>query len=87
MFQSNMKLTNFMPPPDPDSGAIQNYLSTKTYVVGTQKNHLIEMVLLSTQNTCFKEWIRKYSQFYELKVCLYLDLCDYILALISSYEI
>ena len=29
-----------------------SYLSTKTYVVGTQKNRLNEMVLLSTQNTC-----------------------------------
>ena len=31
------------------------YLTTKTYVVGTQKNHLIEIiqtVLLSTQNAC-----------------------------------
>ena len=28
------------------------YFSTKTYVVGTQKNHLNETVLLSTQNTC-----------------------------------
>ena len=27
-----------------------SYFSTKTYVVGTQKNRLIEMVLLSTQN-------------------------------------
>ena len=27
-----------------------SYFSTKTYVVGTQKNHLDEMVLLSTQN-------------------------------------
>ena len=27
-----------------------SYFSTKTYVVGTQKNHLNEMVLLSTQN-------------------------------------
>ena len=26
------------------------YFSTKTYVVGTQKNHLNETVLLSTQN-------------------------------------
>ena len=26
------------------------YFSTKTYVVGTQKNHLNEMILLSTQN-------------------------------------
>ena len=29
-----------------------SYFSTKTYVVGTQKNHLNETVLLSTQNTC-----------------------------------
>ena len=28
------------------------YFSTKTYVVGAQKNHLNEMVLLSTQSTC-----------------------------------
>ena len=27
-----------------------SYLSTKTYVVDTQKNHLNEVVLLSTQN-------------------------------------
>ena len=27
-----------------------SYFSTKTYVVGTQKNRLVEMVLLSTQN-------------------------------------
>ena len=27
-----------------------SYFSTKTYVVGTQKNHLNEGVLLSTQN-------------------------------------
>ena len=29
---------------------IFSYFSTKTYVVGTQKNLLNEMVLLSTQN-------------------------------------
>ena len=28
------------------------YFSTKIYVVGTQKNHLNEMVLLSTQKQC-----------------------------------
>ena len=28
------------------------YVSTKTNVVGTQKNRLNEMVLLSTQNIC-----------------------------------
>ena len=31
---------------------INNNFSSITYVVGTQKNHLIEMVLLSTQNIC-----------------------------------
>ena len=29
-----------------------SYFSTKTYVVGTQKNRLNETVLLSTQNMC-----------------------------------
>ena len=29
-----------------------SHFSTKTYVVGTQKNRLNETVLLSTQNTC-----------------------------------
>ena len=29
-----------------------SYFSTKTYVVGTQKNRLIKTVLLSTQNIC-----------------------------------
>ena len=29
-----------------------SYLSTKTYVVGTQKLSLDEMVLFSTQNKC-----------------------------------
>ena len=39
----------------PDKNAYWNffsYFSTKTYVVGTQKNHLNETVLLSTQNIC-----------------------------------
>ena len=29
-----------------------SYILSKTYIVGTQKNRLNEMVLLSTQNTC-----------------------------------
>ena len=29
-----------------------SYFSTKTYVVGTQKNRLNEAVLLGTQNKC-----------------------------------
>ena len=36
-----------------------SYFSTKTYVVGTQKNRLNEMVLLSTQNICLDDWVRK----------------------------
>ena len=35
------------------------YFSTKTYVVGTQKNRLNETVLLSTQNICLNWWVRK----------------------------
>ena len=31
---------------------ILSYFSTKTYVVGTQKNRLNETVLLSTENIC-----------------------------------
>ena len=35
-------------------GVIKNYyfFFTKTYAVGKQKNHLNEMVLLDTPNTC-----------------------------------
>ena len=40
-----------------------SYFCTKTYVVGTQKNHLNETLLLSTQKKCFNLWLR-YSQFY-----------------------
>ena len=41
-------------PPDKSVQQVTDffYFSTKTYVVGTQKNRLNEMVLLSTQNTC-----------------------------------
>ena len=31
---------------------IRTYFSTKTYVVGTQKNRLNETVILRTQNIC-----------------------------------
>ena len=41
-----------------------SYFSTKTYVMGTQKNRLIELVLLRTQNKCLNRMIRKYAQFY-----------------------
>ena len=36
-----------------------SYFSTKTYVVGTQKNPLNETVLLSTQNICLACSVRK----------------------------
>ena len=35
------------------------YFSTKTYVVGTQKNRLNETVLLSSHNICLNWRIRK----------------------------
>ena len=40
-----------------------SYFSTKTYVVGPQKNRHNETVLLSTQNTCLNGWVRKKFQF------------------------
>ena len=42
----------------------------QTCVLGTQKNHLIEMVRLSTQNTCYNKWIRKNAKFYPQYICL-----------------
>ena len=36
-----------------------SYFSTKTHIVGTQKNRLNETILLSTQNICKKWWVRK----------------------------
>ena len=47
-----------------------SYFSSKTYVVGTQKNRLNETVLLSTQNICSNWWIRKYLKFYSQNFCL-----------------
>ena len=38
---------------------IFSYPSVLTYVLGAQKNHLIEMVLLSGHNICFGWEIRK----------------------------
>ena len=46
------------------------YISTKTYVVGTQKNRLSETVLLSTQNICSNSWFRKYLHFCAQTICL-----------------
>ena len=42
----------YMPPDKSGYWKIIFYFSTKTYVVGTQKNRLNETVLLNTQNTC-----------------------------------
>ena len=46
---------------------IFSYFSTKTYAVGTQKNHLNETVHLSAQNICKNWWVRRYLQFYDEK--------------------
>ena len=62
------------------------YFSTKTYIVGTQKNRLNEMVLLSTQNLCFNWWIRKYSQFYAHFFFVHLDLW-YLYCSSSVYDL
>ena len=46
----------------PDKCVLENYFlysSSKTYVVGTQKNRLNEKVLLSTQNICLNRWAKK----------------------------
>ena len=58
-----------------------SYFSTKTYVVGTQKNCLNETVLLSTQNIFLNWWVRKYLHFYAQKFCLSrLNLWIYLIA-------
>ena len=50
-----------------DKSVVKNYFffnfSTKTYVVGTQKNRLIGTVLLSAQNKCKNFWIGKIHNF------------------------
>ena len=45
----------------------------KTYLNGTQKNCLKNMVILSTQSICYELLIRIYLNF-TLKSCAYLDL-------------
>ena len=42
---------------------------TKTYVMGAQKNHLIEMVLLSTPNLCLKNHSFKCKNFANQDQC------------------
>ena len=44
----------------------------KTFVVGTQKNRLIETVPPSTQNTCLM-LVRKSYQFYAYKIIRTID--------------
>ena len=44
----------------PQDKTVFSYFSTKTYVVGAQKNRLDEVVLLCTQNKCFKVVDKKY---------------------------
>ena len=62
-----------------------SYFSTKTYVVGAQKNCLNETVLLSTQNKCLNLWLRKYSQFYAQDFCVSVNLCNNNLNIPASY--
>ena len=45
-----------------------SYFSTKTYVVGAQRNRLNDLLLLSTQNLCLNWVIRKYSQLHAKKL-------------------
>ena len=63
-----------------------SHFSTKTYVVGTQKNRLNETVLLSTQNICSDCWVRKYLEFYAKNVDLTEPLKGYSLSL-QSYSV
>ena len=48
---------------------VVSYFSTKTYVVGTQKNRLHKTFLLSTQNIRLKIIGKKYLQFYTEIFC------------------
>ena len=50
---------------------IFSYFSTKTYVVGTEKNCCKEMVLLSTQNTLFKLMDKKINTNLGSSFCLF----------------
>ena len=52
--------------PDKTSGEIKIvifHFSTKTYVVGTQRNHLNEMAVLSTQSICLTNILENYLNF------------------------
>ena len=52
-----------------------SYFSTKTYVVGTQKNRLHETVLLSTNNICLDCMVRKIIKILRTKTLLN---CSYV---------
>ena len=70
-FSSGSSLLSNVPMPlERIAGKSFSHFLTKTCDVGTQKNCLIEMVLLSTQNICKKSWVRKYLQFYGESFCL-----------------
>ena len=54
----------------------QTNKSTKTYVVGTQKNRLNETVLLNTQNHMLQLMVKKILIFFRtFLIFVYLDLC------------
>ena len=57
-----------------------SYLSTKTHVVGAQKNHLNETILLSTQIIC-KNYVQFWAQIFCLSEPIYYSL--YIIGPIS----
>ena len=50
-----------------------SYPSVPTFVLGAQKNHLIEMVLLSTHNICFGWEIRKlvFNEAWNMQIIIY----------------
>ena len=63
-----------------------SYFSTKTYVVGTQKNRLNETVLLGTHNIYLNCWVRKYLQFYTKKNCMSGPMDKIMIIIIYLYE-
>ena len=73
-----MEISAFNKPLDFKSDVIKNkfsYFSTKTYVVGTQKSRLNEMVFFEpSKHVKIDGYIRKYSQFYT-KFCVPQQMC------------
>ena len=62
------------------------YQSVLTYVLGAQKNHHIEMVLLSTHNICFDWEIRKLIFWYaHLTQCL--DHCSHHISFCFLFDL